>query len=86
MAAPVVNIVLILAVLVLLATWAIGGIRRRRQDRRQHAEDRTLILRAFLGVGAPAGPDLGRHGGSDDAVSWMSSASLSQVLGGRAPW
>ena len=54
MAALVVNIVLILAVLVLLATWAIGGIRRRRQDRRQHAEDRTLILQAFLGVGAPA--------------------------------
>jgi hypothetical protein len=57
MAALVVNIVLILAVLVLAATWLIGAARRRRHGRRQHAEERKLILQAFLGAATPPTPD-----------------------------
>jgi hypothetical protein len=94
MAALVVNIVLILAVLVLLATWAIGGIRRPRQDRRQHAKDRTLILRALFGVGtqasgtttqpptvetAPTGPPGPQH------LDGTSVAALLDLLDDRRP-
>jgi hypothetical protein len=53
MAAFVVNIVLILAVLVLVMAWLIGATRRRRHDRRQHAEERRLILQAFLHAATP---------------------------------
>lgn len=53
MAALIVNLVLIAAVLVLLGVWAFTSAHRRRQDRRRHAEERTLILQAFTGA-APA--------------------------------
>src|SRR4051812_42193487 len=52
MAEFVVNIVLILTVLVLLTAALIGALRRRRRDRRLHAEERRLILQAFLGAAA----------------------------------
>ena len=54
MAALVVNIVLILAVLVLAAAWLVGAARGRRQGRRQHAEERKLIVQAFLDAASVA--------------------------------
>ena len=93
MTALVVNIVLILAVLVLVVTWAVGGTRRRRQDRRQHAEVRKLILQAFLGAASaapaatpePTAPAATAATASGQHLDAGSTAALLDLLEGRRP-
>jgi hypothetical protein len=85
MAALVVNIALILAVVVLVATCAVGGIRRRRQHRRQHAEQGTLILQAFLGAaamspGTPPAPSGDPAPTGQPAAPQLDAASVAALL------